>query len=68
MWKKQLHCISQKIFLTGVDSEIKCLLDYVMLNNNNITLFDAAERKFNYIKCREGMIKNVVHLIWRLIS
>ena len=29
MWKKQLHCISQKIFLTGVDSDIKGLLDYI---------------------------------------
>ena len=28
--KKQLHCISQKIPLTGVDSDIKGLLDYVM--------------------------------------
>ena len=26
----QLHCISQKMFLTGVDSEIKGLPDYVM--------------------------------------
>ena len=30
MWKKQVHCISQKIFLTGVDSDIKGLLDYAM--------------------------------------
>ena len=30
MWKKHLHCISQKICLTGVDSDIKGLLDYVM--------------------------------------
>ena len=35
--------------------------------DNNITLFDADERKFNYVKCREGMIKKVLHLIWRLI-
>ena len=30
MWKKHLHCISQKIFLTGVDSDMKGLVDYVM--------------------------------------
>ena len=28
--KKHLHCISQKIFLTSGDSDIKGLLDYVM--------------------------------------
>ena len=33
-----------------------------------ITLFDADERKLNYIKCREGIIGKVLHLIWRLIS
>ena len=32
-----------------------------------MTFFDAHERKFNYIKCREGMIKKVRPLIWRLI-
>ena len=28
--KKQLHCISQKIFLTAGDSDIKSLVDYIM--------------------------------------
>ena len=78
--KKQLHCISQKIFLTGVDSDIKGLLDYVMhyiikynmfLNNQSPNqmwyLLNHTFSTFNIIKFSFTSIKQN-NLAFSLVS